>query len=297
MKKIYLLFLAVILAACSAEPVDNEVLSGLDANFTGKQIKAQGNHNESFDIPVLTLGEGTTENELQIIVTAGESGAMGGFRLRWMTAEDHAANGWGDAEELEIEMCQGMFQVNGSGDTFALAASEEFTFNLSEYIEWTGESCDRSLTCGLGYVFKVQALNNSGKDGLKASDWSNEYNFSTLPCPEMECESGYMLGNKDFSEIGTSKNWGWAHQFSFEENGFQTREIHNKNGSLEGEVTVSYNDGTVEITEGEGVTITHLYISNVEPTETNAPGQFDKTQSYLGLDQNFWVMIKAEVCK
>jgi len=36
MKKIYLLFVAATMAACSAEPVENEVLTGLDANLSGK---------------------------------------------------------------------------------------------------------------------------------------------------------------------------------------------------------------------------------------------------------------------
>ncbi|NJY64012.1 hypothetical protein HC174_14810 [Salinimicrobium sp. CDJ15-81-2] len=296
MKKIYLLFVAATLAACSAEPVENEV-SGLDANLQGKQIKAQGNHKEAFDIPVLTLGEGTTEDELQIIVTAGESGAKGGFRLRWMTAEDYAINGWGDSEELDMQMCQAQFQVTGNDQSFFLPANGDFTFNLSEFVEGVEESCDRSVSCGLSYVFKVQALNQSGQNGLQKSEWSQIYSFSTLNCPVMECESGYMIGDKDFSKIGKSNNWGWAHQFNFTSSGSETREIHHKNGTLGGEVTITYNNGIATISEGEGVTITHLYLSDVEPTETNAPGQFDKTQEFEDADGSFWVIIKAEVCK
>ncbi len=297
MKKIYLLFIAATLAACSAEPLENEALSGLDANLEGKQIKAQANHNSSFDIPVLSLGGGTSESELDIIVTPGETGALGGFRLRWMTAEDYATSGWGDNEDQAIDMCQEMFQVKGNDDTYSLSYSEDFSFLLSTFIASEGESCDRSISCGLEYVFKVQALNDSGKDGLHASDWSEIYTFSSSPCSELECESGYMFGEKDFNLIGKSNNWGWAHQFTFDGSGSETREIHHKNGSLGGEVTISYNEGNISVVEGEGVKITHLYISDDEPTETNAPGQFDKTQSYEDVDGTFWVMIKAEVCK
>lgn len=297
MKKIYLLFVAVALSACSAEPVENEEITGLDANLQGKQIKAQGNHQEAFDIPVLTLGEGTTEDELQIIVTAGETGAKGGFRLRWMTAEDFAINGWGDSEELDIQMCQAQFQVTGNDQSYFLPENGDFTFNLSEFVEGVEESCDRPVSCGLSYVFKVQALNQSGQNGLQKSEWSQIYPFSTLICPVMECESGYMIGDKDFSEIGKSNNWGWAHQFSFDGFGSETREIHHKNGTLGGEVTITYNNGITTITEGEGVNITHLYLSDVEPTETNAPGQFDKEQTYRDENGIFWVMIKAEVCE
>ena len=41
MKQIYLLCLAVILAACSAEPVENEILTGLDANLSARQVNSQ----------------------------------------------------------------------------------------------------------------------------------------------------------------------------------------------------------------------------------------------------------------
>lgn len=126
------------------------------------------------------------------------------------------------------------------------------------------------------------------------------YEIQVCEVEEEDCESGYMIGNKDFSDIGTSQNWGWAHQFDFnEENGSETREIHQKNGSLGGEVTISYDadSGEISVEEGEGVKISHLYISNQEPTETNAPGQFDKEQSYDDEDGIFWVMVKAEVCE
>jgi hypothetical protein len=61
-------------------------------------------------------------------------------------------------------------------------------------------------------------------------------------------------------------------------------------------VTVSWENGTISFIAGTGVSITHLYVSDTEPTTTNAPGQFDKTQSYSDVDGTFWVMLKAEVC-
>lgn len=295
MKKITYLLAILIMAGCSVEPTVE--FTTLDAKAKAQNDHAQ-NDQPQFETPLLNCGT-STESSLEVTITAGENtGAMGGFRVRWMTAEDYAANGWGDAEELEIDMCQEMFQVTGNNDSYALAPGDDFPFFLEEYIEGSGESCDRSLSCGMEYVFKVQALNEGGQNGLKASEWSDVYSCSTAPC-EVECESGYMIGNKDFDLIGNSKNWGWAHYFDFAAipDGYETREIHHKNGSLEGEVTIFYNEGVVEITEGEGVTITHLYLSTEEPETTNAPGQFDKTQDFTIESDKFWVMIKAEVCE
>lgn len=287
MKKITFLLAIITMVGCSVESADE--FTTLDA-----KVKTQ-NEKPSFDIPSLTC-DTSTETSLQVKITAGATGATGGFRVRWMTSEDFAQFGWDyEVDGENLYECQEMFQVTGNNDDFALESNDEFPFFLESYVDGNGESCDRTLACGMEYVFKVQALNESGKDDLKASEWSGNLFCSTTPC-EVECNSGYMIGSKDFSLIGTSKNWGWAHQFDFTGNGSETREIHHKNGSLGGEVRISYTDGVVEITEGEGVTITHIYISNNEPTETNAPGQFDKTQTYSGLNENFWVMIKAEVC-
>lgn len=281
----------MIMVGCSVESADE--FNTLDA-----KAKAQ-NDQPQFEIPSLTCGN-STDTSLEVTITAGQTtGAMGGFRVRWMTAEDYAANGWEDAEELQIDMCQEMFQVTGNNDDYALTPGYNFPFFLEEYIEGSGESCDRTLSCGMEYAFKVQAINESGKDGLKASEWSDVFFCSTAPCEEVECPAGYMIGSKDFNLIGNSNNWGWAHEFNFNgEDGSETREIHHKNGSLGGEVTISYSasQDMIEVTEGEGVNITHLYINDQEPETTNAPGQFDKTQNYRDADGKFWVMIKAEVC-
>lgn len=291
MKRITLLFAVLLMYGCSVE--STEEFDTLDA-----KVKAQ-NEQPQFEVPILTCGT-STESSLELTITAGENtGATGGFRVRWMTSEDFAQYGWDYEVEGENPYeCQEMFQVTGNNADYALIKSQEFPFMLENFIDGSGESCDRALACGMEYVFKVQALNESGKDGLKASEWSENLFCSTTPC-EVECTSGYMIGSTDFATIGgTSKNWGWAHQFSFDPESIdsETREIHHKNGSLGGEVTISYNNGVVEIIEGAGVNITHLYISNTEPEDTNAPGQFDKNQFYSGLNGNFWLIIKAEVC-
>ena len=307
MKKILLLFVAATLAACSAEPVETEGIDSLNAAVAGKQMKAQSTKT-AFDIPTLTLGEGTTESELEVVVTPGETGAMGGFRLRWMTAEDYATSGWGDNEDLAIDMCQEMFQVTGNDDTFRLSAEDNYTFVLSDFITGEGESCERALSCGMGYVFKVEALNSSGKDGLQKSGWSEIYSFSTLACPEVECETGYLYGNTPLKELDNSANWGWAHHFdknidgiekSFELlGGAAQNDVENK-GELLGSISVKWNEnGIVDINAPDNIELKQIYVSDEKPTDA-APGRFgtignegDKNQ-----DGQFWFIIRASACK
>lgn len=282
---------AGFMTACSVDATED--FNSLDAKGTAKV----DNTKPSFDIPTLEQGFNTTENELEVVVKPGATGAEGGFRLRWMTLEDYTSNGWGDDEELGIDMCQEMFQVTGNDNTYSLGASDSFQFLLSDYVSPEGLTCDRPLSCGLEYVFKVQALNQSGKDGLQSSEWSEPFFFATSDC--QSCESGYMFGNKEFSVIGKSNNWGWANEFDFNNStGSQTLEIKHKDDGLGGHVTISWNadDQTISVEESEGVTISHLYISDMEP-EDNAPGTFNKTQDNFDEDGHFWVMVKAEVCK
>ena len=251
MKKFYLLFVAAALAACSAEPVENE-LSGLDANLSGKSNNKATSQDvgESFDVPELICAGEETEYCLTFPQDyAGPNAKTTNVQVQLEVAPDE----WVPIhqDKANTESC------------FSYTFEEEKSYNLRYFIGGGGHT---------------------------------DITISVQDC-EVECASGYMIGDKDFSEIGTSANWGWAHQFNFTQNGEETREIHHKNGTLGGEVTISYENGNVTVSEGEGVTISHMYLSDVEPTETNAPGQFDKTQEFEDEDGSFWVIIKAEVCE
>ncbi len=66
-----------------------------------------------------------------------------------------------------------------------------------------------------------------------------------------------------------------------------------------GYVDITLNeDGTVTITEGPNVSITHTYVADARPTDT-APGKFGKigNKGDENFDGKFWVMIKADVCE
>lgn len=162
--------------ACSVEPTE-ETLEG----FTSFDIKAQ---KAFFDVPILSCGE-ATDNTLEVVITAGETGAMGGFKFRWMTKADFDTYGWN-----EEYFCEQNFKANPANESYSLEPGESFTIHLEDYIENQGTSCNRSLECGLEYVFRVQAHNESGKDGLHKSEWSEVFYCSTQACEEI-CTYGY----------------------------------------------------------------------------------------------------------
>lgn len=291
MKKVYLLFVAVILAACSAEPVENEVLSGLDANLEGKKNSPVILLEASEPLASHTFMSGNSENEKARLDVSND---CDGVYLNFTSLNE---------EDIEVKF-----------DVFStLPILDANHGNGKETLPKDAIKFDEAdLDANGNYFYSYEILNVSSNDNIyvfarMGNDYAGEeehgdweyftYVISEVNCNEPVCESGYMIGDKDFDEIGTSNNWGWAHQFNFTENGSETREIHHKNGSLGGEVTISYNNENITVTEGEGVTITHMYISNDEPTKTNAPGQFDKEQTYSDSDGTFWVMIKAEVCE
>ncbi|GAB2771730.1 hypothetical protein [Salinimicrobium soli] len=282
MKKILPILAFLALAGCSTENVNDEISLDAKGNLNSQNVSQ-----DAFDVPSLACGESTT-NSIPFEVIAGPSGAAGGFDLDWqLVANETDPVSWDDT------FCEKGFASNNN-NSYALASNGKYPLLLEELI--VENECGTPLACGMTYAFRVRAKNEGG--GLKKSEWSPTFFCSTAPC-ETACESGYMIGNKDFSEIGTSKNWGWAHEFDFNEvSGSEEREIHHKNGGLGGFVTISWNseDQSITVEEGNNVTITHLYVSDNEPMDKNAPGDFDKTQTLEDSDGHFWVMVKAEVC-
>ncbi len=201
-------------------------------------------------------------------------------------------------EELDVEF--GLFSdlpaLNNGGNL----ANSVVTFeeeDLDENYSYTYSFSDIGISShSEDVIVYAKAFGKDAGSGKHGKINFFVYDVEEVTC-EPVCESGYMNGNKDFSEIGTSNNWGWAHQFNFVEAGFESREIYQKNSSLDGEVTILWDNGTIEVTSEIGVNITHIYVSDEEPTSTNAPGQFDKDQTYYDEDGTFWVIIKAEVCE
>lgn len=119
MKKVYLLFVAVILAACSAEPVENEVLSGLDANLEGKKIKAT----EALD----PMG-----------FYSGNSGNLKGTFEVWNDCDNLylEITPTGDApEDVEISFVNALPQLNNGGNYSELTI--DYSLEDADNLLWT----------------------------------------------------------------------------------------------------------------------------------------------------------------
>ena len=277
-KLIYLFILAIGFTSCSVESIDST------ENLLTADLKAP-----KISVAYAGPGEGAFVNN---------GGKTFGYIFVTNDCEniyiEFAPTGTDDIEEVKM----GVFE-----DGTLPSLNNGGNINV-----WTPFSYDLSNGADLKWVVPYSAGQTSVNIFANAwGQWAGDlqhgkvnyltYSIEEVICDELECESGYMIGDKNFDEIGPSNNWGWAHKFVFEGSGFETRKIHQKNGPLDGSVTVSYNNGVITVEEGDGVSISHLYISNIEPTDTNAPGKFDKDQTFADVDGTFWVMVKAEVCK
>lgn len=179
--------------SCSPESTETSTYDGLSADAKAKAQKGQ-NQQESLDSPVLTCGT-ATETSLEIVITAGATGAAGGFDIHWMTEADFLTNNsiWSDDLSCAIG-----FSGNGN-DAYSLPPNGSISFNLEDLM--TEAECG-TLECGVTYVFRVRAKNEGGQGSLKKSEWSEDFRCATLKCSEV-CR--YGLG---FWKNHSSKNPG-----------------------------------------------------------------------------------------
>lgn len=189
-----------VIFSCSPESTDTSTFEGLSADAKGK-VKISGNQNESLDVPILSCGNATKTN-LELIVTAGTTGAAGGFDIHWMTEADFVANGSEWNEELGCEMG---FSGNGN-DLYILASGESLTLNLEDLV--AAAECG-SVECGVTYVFRVRAKNEGGQGqqgGLNKSDWSVAFSCATTQCV-CTYGLGYWKNHSDDNPGGQDDVW------------------------------------------------------------------------------------------
>ena len=132
------------------------------------------------DVPTLQCGT-ATQTSINIIVTAGASGAPAGFSLQWMKASDYAANGnqWYASDDPRL--CKASFSGNANLSRYELAAGESVTVNVGEFLfdEGASTNCGDGLVCGTAYVFRCFAHANSS---LQRSEFTPNLTCSTLTC-------------------------------------------------------------------------------------------------------------------
>lgn len=126
------------------------------------------------DTPVLSCGT-ATQKSIDVVVTAGATGAPAGFSLHWMTKADFDLYGWAGL------VCGGSFSGNANESRYALGPGESVTVKVGELLFDNGAStnCDAALECGTEYVFRTFAHATST---LSRSDFSGPTSCSTLSC-------------------------------------------------------------------------------------------------------------------
>lgn len=185
MKKIiYFLFVSTLLIGCSVEPLDS--LEGGELLLQAS-ADAKGNPHAQFDIPAIEPLS-SEESSIEVKILAGDSGATGGLSIRWMTKEEYEANGWDDD-------LAGHVLLNGNAsDEYSLEPGGDFTFNLGDFITGEGDSWNRALECGQGYVIIVQAHQDGS---TQKSAYSDPKVFSTTRC---EVDNPCDLLNDEYSK-------------------------------------------------------------------------------------------------
>ena len=190
MKKIIYLFLPFMaLSACSTDAIDSEGNDSLDVKTKVQQA------NDAYDVPALSAGI-ITETTMEVKITAGATGAEGGFDLQWRLVDNFDSVNWAD------EDCAAGFASNNNND-YGLGAYGVATLNLEDLIADTG--CGTALECGMTYAFRVRAKNEG--QGLKKSDWSTDYFFSTADCSSV-CTygPGYWKNHNPLTTPGNQEN-------------------------------------------------------------------------------------------
>jgi hypothetical protein len=139
--------------------------------------------------PTITCGV-STETSIEIIVTAGTTGAPAGFSLQWITATQYANgpdgipgtaddNSWPASDDTQL--CKGSFSGNANLSRYNLGPGESVTVNVGEFLFDNGAStnCSGALVCGTEYVFRAFA---HASNSLNRSDFSANHSCSTLQC-------------------------------------------------------------------------------------------------------------------
>jgi hypothetical protein len=132
----------------------------------------------------------STQTTIEIIVTAGATGAPAGFSLQWITAEQYALgpdgipatgdeNTWPASDSTDL--CKGSFSGNANLSRYNLGPNETVRVKVGEFLFDNGAStnCSDALSCGTTYVFRAFAHASAS---LNRSDFTANHTCSTLDC-------------------------------------------------------------------------------------------------------------------
>jgi hypothetical protein len=141
---------------------------------------------------------GSGQDYIDIIVTAGPTGAPAGFTIQSQTTGDYEQFGWPadstclpDPEGVPTcgeSFCKTSFSGNASTSTYNLAPGQSIIVRIGNlpFNSGVSTSCPgETLLCGHNYVFRAFAHGNNSR---QRSDFTENLSCSTLDCP-IECDS------------------------------------------------------------------------------------------------------------
>jgi len=138
---------------------------------------------------------GSTKLSINVLVTAGATGAPAGFSLQWLTTAAYALgpdgvagtpddNSWPLSEDTQL--CKASFSGNANLSRYNLGPGESVSVNVGEFLIDAGAStnCGGSLVCGTDYVFRAFS---HATNTMNRSDFTANLSCSTLPCEDVPC--------------------------------------------------------------------------------------------------------------
>ncbi len=177
--KMIMIATALIVVSLFAVKCKKDDLAPFNKDQSASNLKLK----KTLDTPILDCGT-STQASINIVVTAGASGAPAGFTIQWETMATYKANldatgnGWSSDT---LQMCGGSFSGNANLSRYNLSPFESVTVNAGELLIDNGAStnCPDALLCGTAYVFRAFAHANSI---FNRSVFTPTLTCQTLPC-------------------------------------------------------------------------------------------------------------------
>jgi hypothetical protein len=147
-------------------------------------------------------------------VTAGQTGALAGFDVQWMTLADYIAlgNQWPDSDQVPNPEAPSFCKASFGGDgpdcsIYNLGAGQSVTIVIGDDHLYdnscaTSPCAGQPLVCDTAYVFRTFA---HADDQYPESDFSETINCATLPCIPAPCTytQGYWRTHADVWSVTT----------------------------------------------------------------------------------------------
>jgi len=160
-----------------------------------------------YDTPTLTLGQ-TGLARQTITVTAGTTGAPGGFTIWWMKKSDWVANGgqwwlYGDPSQGEANFT-GTPSLNifpNEAASFALGANQSITVQIGDLFDEEGvtptawrSSYGGELEYGTEYIFCAFA---NAHESTYQSQFTDNFETTTIPTQDCTYTIGYWKNHEE----------------------------------------------------------------------------------------------------